>query len=79
MKPWPPARRRTFVGRPIELLCAAGMDRSTAVGAADVHTSYVNGFSIEEQARHLKVFSKAQRDQSFEFGVTVVINGLRTL
>lgn len=49
-----------------------------AAAAADVVTSYVNGFTIEEQARKTDQ-PRTQRDATFELGLTVIINGLREL
>lgn len=69
---------REFMGRLILVLQDAGLDQRDAAAAADVVTSFVNGFTIEEQARKLQQ-AKAVRDRTFDFGLTVVIDGLRQL
>lgn len=47
-------------------------------GAADVVTSYVNGFAIEEQARKTAQ-PRALRDAGFETGIAVIVAGLEAL
>jgi TetR/AcrR family transcriptional regulator, tetracycline repressor protein len=53
------------------------MDRPTAENAADVLTSYVNGYTIEEQAR--KPNQRTAADRGFTFGLNLVLAGLRTI
>jgi TetR/AcrR family tetracycline transcriptional repressor len=68
-----------FIERPIAVLRAAGLSDDAAAAGTDAMTSYVNGFTIEEQARKLKRLSRTERDASFEFGLRVVLDGLRVL
>ena len=69
---------KAFIRRPIDALTGVGLNATHAEGGADVITSYVNGFTIEEQARKTTQ-PRAARDAAFEVGLTVIINGLRTL
>lgn len=59
------------------LLAGAGMDRATAENAADVLTSYLNGYTMEEQARKAEL--RAEADHGFAFGLNVVFAGLRSI
>ncbi|MEU8636627.1 TetR/AcrR family transcriptional regulator C-terminal domain-containing protein [Amycolatopsis sp. NPDC048633] len=56
-------------------LASAGMPSPEREACADVVTSYVNGFTVEEQARRTAV-PRAQRDAAFTTGLSVVIDGL---
>jgi TetR/AcrR family tetracycline transcriptional repressor len=67
-----------YIERLRGLLAGAGMDRATAEDAADVLTSYLNGYTIEEQA-HKAGQRRAQADRGFAFGLDVVLAGLRTV
>ncbi|GAA4541511.1 TetR/AcrR family transcriptional regulator C-terminal domain-containing protein [Amycolatopsis samaneae] len=64
-----------FIGELTAALGAAGMSGLDADACADVVTSYVNGFTIEEQARRTSV-SRALRDAAFTTGLSVVVDGL---
>ncbi|MFE0028154.1 TetR/AcrR family transcriptional regulator C-terminal domain-containing protein [Amycolatopsis sp. NPDC059021] len=64
-----------FIGQLIGALGAAGMPGPDAEACADVVTSYVNGFTIEEQARRTSV-PRALRDTAFTTGLSVVVDGL---
>ncbi|AZQ70142.1 TetR family transcriptional regulator [Streptomyces luteoverticillatus] len=68
-----------FFERLVGVLREAGLDAEGAASAGDVLTSYVNGFTVEEQARGLRRQSEAHRERLFGFGVSVVIAGLRPL
>lgn len=69
---------RAYIERLRGLFTAAGLDDRTADAAADVLTSYLNGYTIEEQAHKLDQ-PRADSDRRFAFGLTLVIAGLRTL
>ncbi|MBX6384966.1 MAG: hypothetical protein IRZ07_18690 [Microbispora sp.] len=56
----------------VEALREVGMPPAAA---ADVFTSYVNGFTIEEQNRKL---GQPKRDLGFEFGLALLLDGLRS-
>jgi TetR/AcrR family tetracycline transcriptional repressor len=59
---------QAYIERLRGLLTGAGMDRPTAEGAADVLTSYLSGYTIEEQA-HKVGRQRADADRRFTFGV----------
>ncbi|MEY9893153.1 TetR/AcrR family tetracycline transcriptional repressor [Catenulispora sp. MAP12-49] len=67
-----------YIERLRALLAGAGMDAATATDAADVLTSYLNGYTIEEQA-HKADQQRADADRGFAFGLNVVFAGLRTI
>lgn len=54
------------------------MDQPTAENAADVLTSYLNGYTMEEQA-HKADQQRAEADRGFAFGLNVVFAGLRAI
>ncbi|GAA4508196.1 TetR family transcriptional regulator BioQ [Actinoallomurus oryzae] len=66
-----------FMAIPVKVLCEAGLPATDAAAAADVLTSYVNGFTIEEQNRKLGQ-PEQDRDRGFEFGLTLLLDGLRS-
>lgn len=68
----------SYIERLRALLADAGMDRTTAENAADVLTSYLNGYTMEEQA-HKADQQRADADRGFTFGLNVVFAGLRTI
>jgi TetR/AcrR family tetracycline transcriptional repressor len=68
---------RSFIERLRGLLAEAGMDMRTAENAADVLTSYLNGYTIEEQAH--ATHQRAEADSRFGFGLDLVLAGLRTV
>ncbi|MBS2536483.1 TetR/AcrR family transcriptional regulator C-terminal domain-containing protein [Catenulispora sp. NF23] len=74
----PGPNAQAYIERLRGLLTAAGMDPATAENAADVLTSYLNGYTIEEQA-HKAGQQRATTDRGFEFGLNVVLAGLRTI
>jgi TetR/AcrR family tetracycline transcriptional repressor len=74
----PGPNAQTYIERLRELLVEAGMDASTAEDSADVLTSYLNGYTIEEQA-HKADQQRAKADRGFAFGLDVVLAGLRTI
>jgi TetR/AcrR family tetracycline transcriptional repressor len=69
---------QSFIERLRRLFTEAGMDRPTAEAAADVLTSYVNGYTIEEQA-HKRGHERSEADRRFTFGLNLVLAGLRTI
>jgi TetR/AcrR family tetracycline transcriptional repressor len=66
-----------YITRLRGLLTRAGMEPTTAECAADVLTSYLNGYTIEEQAHG--THERAEADHRFMFGLNVVLAGLRTV
>lgn len=66
-----------YIERLRGLLTRAGMDTATAERAADVLTSFLNGYTIEEQAH--ATHQRAEADIRFSFGLDVVFAGLRTI
>ncbi|MCP2257055.1 transcriptional regulator, TetR family [Streptoalloteichus tenebrarius] len=73
----PGTQARAFFDRLIDILLTTGRDAGAAETGADVITSYVNGFTMEEQARKANLLSRAERDRAFDAGLDVVLNGLR--
>jgi TetR/AcrR family tetracycline transcriptional repressor len=71
----PGASAMEFLGRLLTTLASAGMASPEREACADVVTSYVNGFTIEEQARRTAV-PRSLRDAAFATGLSVVIDGL---
>lgn len=69
---------QAYTERLHRLFTEAGMDRPTAEAAADVLTSYLNGYTIEEQA-HKGGHQRAEADRRFTFGLNLVLAGLRTI
>jgi TetR/AcrR family tetracycline transcriptional repressor len=57
------------------LLMATGLDFADANRAADTIFSYVNGFTIEEQARG--GMSRAEKDRGFRAGLDLIIAGIK--
>lgn len=74
----PGPRAQAFIERLRRLFTGVGMDRPTAEAAADVLTSYLNGYTIEEQA-HKRGHRRAEADRRFTFGLNLVLAGLRTI
>ncbi|MFC6086158.1 TetR/AcrR family transcriptional regulator C-terminal domain-containing protein [Sphaerisporangium aureirubrum] len=62
--------------RIVGLLHAAGVPSGTALVAVDTVFSYVNGFTIEEQARRNEV-PLDRRNQDFQAGLGLIIAGIR--
>jgi TetR/AcrR family tetracycline transcriptional repressor len=62
-----------FLGHLLTTLAEAGLPEHEA--CADVVTSYVNGFTAEEQA-HRTAVPRSVRDATFATGLSVVIDGL---
>lgn len=62
----------------IAAVAAAGIPAETAALAADTVFAYVNGFTIEEQARKLagSTFTRAERDTQFAAGLELIITGI---
>ena len=70
-KPGPAATE--FLGHLLRTLDNSGIPEHEA--CADVVTSYVNGFTVEEQARRTTV-PRPERDAAFATGLEVVLDGL---
>ncbi|GAA1992874.1 TetR/AcrR family transcriptional regulator C-terminal domain-containing protein [Amycolatopsis minnesotensis] len=75
-KPGPQAM--AFIERPMALVRSLGAPEHEVEAIVDTLTSYVNGYTIEEQARKLDTFSRADRDRAFHFGVGLLVKGVRT-
>jgi TetR/AcrR family transcriptional regulator, tetracycline repressor protein len=58
----------------IGLFTGAGLDEAAAVVAVDTVLCYVNGFTIEEQARGSR--SGAEKDAAFQAGLDLIIAGV---
>lgn len=72
-KPGPEAERAWF--RSIELLVAEGAEQAGAATAIDTVFAYVNGFTMEEQARGSD-HSRRHRDQQFAAGLELIVTGI---
>ncbi len=63
--------------RVVAALTAAGIPPDTAVVAVDAALAYVNGFTIEEQARKVEAWPKERRDLAFQSGLELIVTGVR--
>jgi TetR/AcrR family tetracycline transcriptional repressor len=63
----------------IGTLTAAGVSAGTATVAADTVLAYVNGYTIEEQARKTGIdgWPRERRDRAFHDGLELIIAGVR--
>src|SRR5262249_56736860 len=64
----------------MEVLQALGASADTAALAVDTILCYINGFTIEEQARRINPAahsSRADRDRAFQAGLDLIIVGVR--
>jgi TetR/AcrR family transcriptional regulator, tetracycline repressor protein len=63
----------------IAALAASGVPAETAVLAVDTVLAYVNGFTIEEQARKIGAegWQREQRDAAFRDGLELILAGVR--
>ncbi|SHF64544.1 TetR/AcrR family transcriptional regulator C-terminal domain-containing protein [Streptoalloteichus hindustanus] len=68
---------RSFFERTVAVLRETGLSTDEANVGADAITSYVNGFTIEEQARKIDRIARSDRDHAFAAGLAIVLNGLR--
>jgi len=59
-------------------LAVAGLPPEAAAAAADTVFAYVNGFTIEEQAR-LDQRARADRDAQFEAGLAIIVGGIKAV
>jgi TetR/AcrR family tetracycline transcriptional repressor len=61
-------------------LAAAGVPANTAAGAVDTVMAYVNGYTMEEQARKTGNggWSLERRDRAFRDGVNLIVNGVKS-
>ncbi|WP_433435504.1 TetR/AcrR family transcriptional regulator C-terminal domain-containing protein [Nonomuraea sp. CA-141351] len=68
----------TFHGL-IAALAAGGVPSETAVLAVDTVLAYVNGFTVEEQARKIGAdgWPREQRDRAFRDGLELILTGVR--
>ncbi|QWF79880.1 TetR/AcrR family transcriptional regulator C-terminal domain-containing protein [Amycolatopsis sp. CA-230715] len=73
-KPGPHAL--AFIERPKALVRGLRIPEHEVAAIVDTLTSYVNGYAIEEQARQLHKFSRAQRDHAFLFGIGLLVKGI---
>jgi TetR/AcrR family tetracycline transcriptional repressor len=73
-----PAVVEAFV-RFTDVLEEAGLDAPAAVVAVDTVVCFVNGFTIEEQARRPDPTrrSRAERDAGFRAGLELILAGIR--
>jgi TetR/AcrR family tetracycline transcriptional repressor len=67
----------------IARLTAEGVTGDTAAAAIDTLFGYVNGFTMEEQARKISGpggvrLTREQRDTGFRAGVELILDGVRT-
>ncbi|KIF74820.1 hypothetical protein QR77_14225 [Streptomyces sp. 150FB] len=64
----------------VTALAATGAPAETAAIAVDTVLAYVNGYTIEEQARSTSADARPQerRDQAFLEGLELIITGVRT-
>jgi len=61
-----------------QALESAGLPQDAAYTGADTITSYVNGFTVEEQARGAqRPMTAAEQDRQFRTSLEVIIAGLR--
>ncbi|MEO6086031.1 MAG: TetR/AcrR family transcriptional regulator C-terminal domain-containing protein [Umezawaea sp.] len=63
--------------RMIGSLVSAGATNAVAATATDTVFAYVNGFTIEEQARKSGRIGREQLDREFRAGLKLIINGVR--
>src|SRR5262245_28141045 len=64
----------------MDVLQTAGATADTAALGVDTILCYINGFTIEEQARRINPAarsSRADRDRAFQAGLDLLIDGLR--
>lgn len=69
--------------RLVRELAGAGLDEETAGAAVDTVFGYVNGFTMEEQARKVdgpggRRFPAERRDRAFRIGLELILDGIRT-
>ncbi|MER7848662.1 TetR/AcrR family transcriptional regulator C-terminal domain-containing protein [Kitasatospora sp. NPDC096077] len=74
----PPPNAVAYFGALIGTLRSAGADAPAAHLGADVVTSFVNGYTLEEQARQAALIPQDQRDATFRLELDIVIAGKRT-
>ncbi|MFJ9692336.1 TetR/AcrR family transcriptional regulator C-terminal domain-containing protein [Kitasatospora sp. NPDC101183] len=74
----PPPNALAFFGSLLDALRSAGADDRAAHLGADVVTSFVNGYTLEEQARQAAVWPLEQRDATFRLELDIVLAGIRT-
>ena len=73
-------KAQQFWHRLIGRLTAAGIPQSDATVAVDTVFAYVNGFTIEEQARDgfpAGLERRAWRDKTFQAGLDLIIAGVK--
>jgi TetR/AcrR family tetracycline transcriptional repressor len=47
--------------------------------AVDTVMAYVNGYTVEEQARKVETWPREQRDAAFRAGLELILAGVRSL
>ena len=62
----------------VAALIAAGVPAATAVIAVDSMLAYVNGYTIEEQARKIDALPRERRDRDFRAGLELIVAGVAT-
>ncbi|MDH6124137.1 TetR/AcrR family transcriptional regulator C-terminal domain-containing protein [Kitasatospora sp. GP82] len=72
----PPAAVR-FMRTLIDTLRSAGASEEDAAIGADAVTSFVNGYTLEEQARKVGIVPARLRDATFARELAIVISGIR--
>ncbi|MER6002222.1 TetR/AcrR family transcriptional regulator C-terminal domain-containing protein [Nonomuraea angiospora] len=63
----------------ITALAAAGIPADRAAVAVDTVMAYVNGYTVEEQARKAETWPREQRDAAFRAGLELILAGVRSL
>ncbi len=61
----------------VHMLCAAGATPDGAAAGVDVVTSYVNGYTLEEQARKVGRVPAELLDRGFAAELDIVISGIQ--
>ncbi|TCO60910.1 TetR/AcrR family transcriptional regulator C-terminal domain-containing protein [Actinocrispum wychmicini] len=61
----------------VDMLCAAGASFEGAVAGVDAVTSFVNGYTLEEQARKVGRVPREFLDLGFATGLDIVVAGLQ--
>ena len=61
----------------VAALIAAGLPQDGATVAVDTVMAYVNGSTIEEQARKADTWPREQLDRAFRAGLELIITGIR--
>ncbi|MGI8648355.1 MAG: TetR/AcrR family transcriptional regulator C-terminal domain-containing protein [Mycobacteriales bacterium] len=73
----PPPSAVSYMRLLINVLRSAGASEEDAAIGADAITSFINGYTLEEQARKLDNVPVAQRDAAFRAELNIIISGIR--